>query len=381
MALRGTFLSKKEGTILRIEQLTSDSENIRIIVKAESSDGGKWNSHAMLNIDDDMFVSLERNYTIITTYPCLSEALNTEVNIQNSESVYGTTIVFWRFGMDICTALHEIAQITHSNCNPQSLTINSKKLRVDYDWVYLSSFFLPDGEDDKSNYKKVVLQFLQKNIGAKYKIGNFRSEAMNLTRLSQSEKLGLLKSKEEAVYGQWTYRSRKKLIYHNKMEKCIDYTFEYNYMIIADYAFSHFQNLSKITIPNSVVYLGNGAFFNCAKLNEIHLSKNLKSIGAQCFMGCNSLQYIVIPNSVTEIESEAFMDCKNLSNIAMPDNLKHIGWSVFNGCNKDINILINKEYEEELRKVLYAYTDNIVAIDREEIEDMRSSEWISQESS
>ena len=379
MGYWGKGLLEKEGVIKRIESFQDDSDKIRLVVKSSLEGGNSSFPHAMLNIDDDLFVSLERYHSIITTYKELSAYLHKEVNSHNKESLYETIIMFSRFATDINSVLRDI--IKRSFPGIQSKTICRKKLRVDYDWVYISGLTMLFGDDHVNEYRKRIVDFLRDNLRKKYDIGNFRSQAMKLTRISENEKWSLIKFTEENKHGQWTLRSPRKLIYHNKMEKCIDYTFEYNYMIIADYAFSHFRNLTKITIPNSVVYLGNGAFLNCAKLNEIHLSKNLKSIGAQCFMGCNSLQYIVIPNSVTEIESEAFMDCKNLSNIAMPDNLKHIGWSVFDGCNKDINILINKEYEEELRKVLYAYTDNIVAIDREEIEDIRSSEWISQESS
>ena len=378
MGYTGKGLFEKEGVIKRIESFGDDSGMIRIVVKTSFEGRAGSYHHAMLNIDDSLFVSLERYHSIITTYKELSAYLHNEVNPQNKECLYDAEIKFSRYATDINSVLRDI--VTRPFLSVQSQTICRKKLRVDYDWVYISGLTMLSGDDHVNEYRKRIVDFLRDNLRKKYDIGNFRSQAMKLTRISENEKWSLIKFTEENKHGQWTLRSPRKLIYHNKMEKCIDYTFEYNYMIIADYAFSHFRNLTKITIPNSVVYLGNGAFFNCAKLNEIHLSKNLKSIGAQCFMGCNSLQYIVIPNSVTEIESEAFMDCKNLSNIAMPDNLKHIGWSVFNGCNKDINILINKEYEEELRKVLCAYTDSIVAIDSEEIEDMRSSEWTLQDS-
>ena len=68
---------------------------------------------------------------------------------------------------------------------------------------------------------------------------------------------------------------------------------------IGNYAFSHCQNVTKITIPNSVTTIGQGAFYACKKLETI-----------------------IIPNSVDKIEKKAFLFCKKIKKISFPPDLK-----------------------------------------------------------
>lgn len=362
--LRPRFSTDKEGVILKIEPLLDGSKKIRIIVKPESLDGGRWNDHAMLNIEDDYFVSLERNYSIITTFTELSEAMSKDINLNNIKSVFGKTIVFGRCGLDANTALREIVKLTGSSRMPMSKTICSNKLRIDYDWIYISGLRM---SDDESVYRKRIVDHLHQNIGRKYKIGNFRSQAMKMTEFTKDEDRELAKAMEEYRRERWILHKSHKLMYHNKYGHFTDYTFKYNYTILADGAFNTLYNLTQITIPNSVKFIGAGCFSGCSKLTELHLSKNLESIGPSCFSNCSSLKRLVIPNSVTEIESLAFMRCESLFEIVMSDNLQHIGWNLFEGCQKNLNIYINKDYEDNLRKVLDAYSDNLVVLCSSEI--------------
>ena len=369
----GKGLLEKEGVIKRIELFGNDSDRIRIVVKSSFEGRASSYHHAMLNIDDDLFVSLERYHSIITTFQDLSEHLHKNVNLQNIESVYRNAITFSIYGIDVRTALQEIAEITHSFRKPQSRTIYRNKLRVDYDWVYLSGLYLSDDEENEKDYKKKIIKFLRNNLRKKYKIGNFRSQAMKLTRLSDIESKGIDKAIEEDNFGYWTYHNPRKLIYLHRLNKDSDYSFIHNYWIIADGVFCRFENLERITIPNSVKYIGNDCFNGCPKLTDIHLPTKLVSIGMLCFANCTSLQHIIIPNSVTEIESLAFQHCESLQEIVMSDNLKHIGWNVFEGCHNKLCIIINEAFEEELRAVLHAYTEHIVVVDSDIIKRIRET--------
>lgn len=60
MSYRGIGLLKKEGVIIRIEIFDNVPGKIRVIVKSSDEGRGNWNFHAMLNVEDDLFVSLER---------------------------------------------------------------------------------------------------------------------------------------------------------------------------------------------------------------------------------------------------------------------------------------------------------------------------------
>ena len=58
--------------------------------------------------------------------------------------------------------------------------------------------------------------------------------------------------------------------------------------VIADYAFDS-SNLTDITIPNSVITIGEHAFYNCTGLISIDIPDSVTSIGEWAFYGCSSL--------------------------------------------------------------------------------------------
>jgi hypothetical protein len=66
-----------------------------------------------------------------------------------------------------------------------------------------------------------------------------------------------------------------------------------------------FDTLIEVDIPDSVVRIGESAFFSCHGISQIRLPRNLKEIGygAVSFTG---LTEIIIPQSVTLIERGAF---------------------------------------------------------------------------
>lgn len=62
---------------------------------------------------------------------------------------------------------------------------------------------------------------------------------------------------------------------------------------IGDYAFYGNKNLSHVTIPKGVVSIGKYAFYECENLVNITISEGLVSIAEKAFQYCNSLQRII----------------------------------------------------------------------------------------
>jgi len=97
---------------------------------------------------------------------------------------------------------------------------------------------------------------------------------------------------------------------------------------IPERAFSDCKTLVGITIPNSVISIGDSAFSNCTSLTSVTIPSSVTSIGNTVFLGCNSLTNITIPASVTSIGNYAFVSCNRLTSVTVSRRTT-IGWEAF----------------------------------------------------
>ena len=97
-------------------------------------------------------------------------------------------------------------------------------------------------------------------------------------------------------------------------------------------AFKGCRQLKKVTMPDTLTYLGDSIFQNCDALTDVRLSSKLKEIPDFAFRECRTLKKIVIPNSVTRIGNNAFSMCPVLEDVTMPSKLKELGDTAFYWC-------------------------------------------------
>lgn len=137
---------------------------------------------------------------------------------------------------------------------------------------------------------------------------------------------------------------------------------------IRSFTFYYSRDITSITIPSSVTFIGNSSFEKCSKLTSVHISdvaawckiifeepytsnplvqahhlylngeeikdlvipSGVTSINAGTFYGCSELTSVTIPEGVTVIGESAFCECRNIVSISFPSSVKSIGKYAFN---------------------------------------------------
>lgn len=161
---------------------------------------------------------------------------------------------------------------------------------------------------------------------------------------------------------------------------------------IGEYAFYHWTNITDVTIPDSVVEVGKGAFTYCNSLPyensvryadnvaievtnnstttisiksgtrllqdffgdsarnviNITLPNSLEKLSQYAFNQCNKIKTInsnvegecIIPSGVTSIGANAFSTCTGLTTVTIPSGVESIGNNAFYGCRSLVSITV-----------------------------------------
>lgn len=132
-------------------------------------------------------------------------------------------------------------------------------------------------------------------------------------------------------------------IYASAFENCDDLTsvtIPNSITSIGNFAFSSCSGLTSITIPNSVKSIGDNAFSSCTGLTSVTIPNSVTTIGDYAFWVCESLKSITIPNSVTSIGDCSFASCRSLTDVKIGNSVKSIGFCAFMLCSSLTSVTI-----------------------------------------
>ena len=139
-----------------------------------------------------------------------------------------------------------------------------------------------------------------------------------------------------------------------------EYNIPENITVIKPVAFRE-NDLHRVSFPKSLTLLSAGCFEFCKELTLID-TKNVEYIEEYAFMGCSKLNTLI--TSANVIDNFAFKDCMELENIHISKNLNTIGYGAFNhvpatkihygGTKQDWSYVVLSHYwkEDTLRKII-----------------------------
>lgn len=127
---------------------------------------------------------------------------------------------------------------------------------------------------------------------------------------------------------------------------------------IGKYAFRGCDDLASVTFEqgNRVANIGDGAFYGCSDLTSIALPVNLKKVGAQAFRDCNYITEVDMSAVTGEVVfgSDAFYNCSRLGTLTLPKNVKELP-GIFGGCSALTQVTVdeNNQYFTSIDGVLF----------------------------
>ncbi len=144
--------------------------------------------------------------------------------------------------------------------------------------------------------------------------------------------------------------------------------------VIGPFAFYERNDITSVTIPDSVTKIDDAAFDGCTNLKSVYVSDIESWCNIEFGGSANPLQYggtlyidnkiardITIPDSITKINDVAFIGCSSITSIILPDSVTSIGSSAFSSCCNLTCISMSKNVTD-IGTYVFAYCENLTKI-------------------
>lgn len=107
--------------------------------------------------------------------------------------------------------------------------------------------------------------------------------------------------------------------------------------VIAESAFAFCRNLEELVIPYGVTHIGQSAFDSTA-ISYVAIPDSVIYMGSGAFYMCENLESVSIGEGLKTIEADMFSDCIMLSEIIIPESIEMIGEYAFSYCDELVNV-------------------------------------------
>jgi len=97
---------------------------------------------------------------------------------------------------------------------------------------------------------------------------------------------------------------------------------------------------TRISLPESVKYVGQNLFTNSEKLEWVHLPSSLKQLAPYMFSGCRSLIHIDMPVEINEFPEGLFYGCSSLQDIPFRYGICVLPENVVAGCSALLSLSV-----------------------------------------
>ena len=116
-----------------------------------------------------------------------------------------------------------------------------------------------------------------------------------------------------------------------------------NTVVAIEGAFFENKDITSVTIPDSVWYIGWASFIRCTGLCNVDLGNGVSVLENLCFSDCDSLTSISLPASMTSSDAETsypFQGCDSLKTVTIESGGVKIPATLFWGCSALENVKI-----------------------------------------
>jgi len=145
---------------------------------------------------------------------------------------------------------------------------------------------------------------------------------------------------------------------------------------IGDRAFQLWNNMTSLTIPDTVTSIGEEAFLNCSGLINLVIPDSVTDIGHSAFYECTGLQSVKLPFMLLRINHFTFIRCSGLDEIDIPDSVNEIGAYAFAYCTSLERIFISENVSVMQHCVFQGCNNIKIYIEASEVPEGWHENWL-----